>query len=51
MLRMIPSGVVTTAVGIGDEGDGHAVVRPLSDRLAPAVYEKKDRAVSRAHSG
>jgi len=51
VLRMIPPGVVTAAVGVGNEGDGHAAEAPLSDRLAPAVYKKKNRAVAKSCCG
>ena len=45
VLRVIPPGVVSTAIRVGNEGDGHAAC-PLSNRLAPALNEKKYRAVA-----
>jgi hypothetical protein len=47
MLRMIPSSVVATAIRMRNEGDGHAACL-LSNRLAPALNEKKYRAVAEA---
>jgi len=46
MLGMVPTGVVPAAVGMGNEGDGHAARCFLSHRLSPALYEKKNRAVT-----
>jgi len=46
MLGMIPPRVVAAAVGVRDEGDGHAAGCFLSHRLSPALDEKEDRAVT-----
>jgi hypothetical protein len=46
VLRMIPPRVVAAAVGVGDEGDGHAAGCFLSHRLSPALDEKKNRSVT-----
>ncbi len=47
VLRVIPPCVVATAIRVGNEGDGH-VACLLSNRLAPALNEKKYRAVANA---